>query len=53
MSKLALLGVSFGGTLAPHAASRDHRYSVVIAIDGIYSLTESLKEELPIEILLP
>lgn len=37
MSKLALVGISFGGILAPRAASREHRISAVLAIDGFHS----------------
>ena len=51
MSKLALVGISFGGTLAPRAASRDHRYSAVVAIDGLYSVQEAFAEQLPTKIL--
>jgi pimeloyl-ACP methyl ester carboxylesterase len=46
-SKLALLGVSFGGTLAPRAASKDDRFSAVIALDGLYSLQETLTAQIP------
>lgn len=51
MSKLALLGISFGGTLAPIAASRDNRYSAVIAIDGLYSILQAIEEQIPAELV--
>jgi pimeloyl-ACP methyl ester carboxylesterase len=47
MSKLALAGISFGGALAPIAASHDDRYSAVIAIDGLFSLQQALEERFP------
>lgn len=47
MSKLALVGISFGGTLAPRAASHDHRFSAVVAIDGMYSFRQALEESFP------
>ena len=47
MSKLALAGMSFGGCLAPIAASHDDRYSAVIAIDGLFSLQQALEEQFP------
>jgi alpha-beta hydrolase superfamily lysophospholipase len=46
-SKLALLGISFGGTLAPRAASQDDRFSAVIALDGLYSLQQTLIAQIP------
>ena len=36
--KLALVGISFGGSLAPIAASHEHRFKAIIANDGIYNL---------------
>lgn len=51
MSKLALNGMSFGGSLAPIAASRDHRISAVIAIDGMYSFRQALETQLPPEVV--
>ena len=47
MSKLALAGMSFGGSLAPIAASGDDRYSAVIAIDGMYSARQAFEEQFP------
>jgi hypothetical protein len=47
MSKLALAGISFGGTLAPIAASHDHRYSAVIALDGLVSLQDAVIAQAP------
>lgn len=53
MTRLALVGISFGGTLAPIAAARDSRYSAVIAIDGLPDLQEALEEEIPTELIQP
>jgi dienelactone hydrolase len=51
MSKLALVGVSFGGQLAPRAASREHRFSALIALDGLRSMRKAIAVELPPSIL--
>ncbi|KAF7560635.1 hypothetical protein G7046_g3499 [Stylonectria norvegica] len=51
MDRIALYGVSFGGTLAPIAASREHRLAAVLAIDGIISLGKAIKAELPAQLL--
>lgn len=45
--RLALLGLSFGGTLAPRAASKEHRFSAVLAIDGLWSLQQTIENALP------
>ena len=42
MSKLALTGISFGGQLAPLAASREHRFSALILIDGLRSMRNAI-----------
>ena len=34
--RIALLGVSLGGLLAPRAAAFEHRLGAVVAIDGVY-----------------
>lgn len=38
-SKIALMGISFGGLLAPRAAAFDKRIAAVIADDGVYSFS--------------
>ncbi|KAJ2979521.1 hypothetical protein NQ176_g3202 [Zarea fungicola] len=43
VSKIVLLGYSFGGTLAPLAATRDQRISAIITLDGLVSLQQDLK----------
>lgn len=53
MTRLGLVGISFGGTLAPLAASHDNRYSAVIAIDGLHSLRDALAEQFGPEIVGP
>jgi alpha-beta hydrolase superfamily lysophospholipase len=40
--RLALLGVSFGGYLAPRAAAFDARIAAVVAIDGLFDANESV-----------
>ncbi|KAI2469615.1 alpha/beta-hydrolase [Annulohypoxylon bovei var. microspora] len=36
--RIALAGLSFGGILAPLAASQEHRFAAVLAIDGVENL---------------
>lgn len=45
--KIALMGISFGGYLAPRAASGERRFAACIADPGEYSLLEELKSRLP------
>jgi len=47
MSSLALMGISFGGSLAPRAAACDHRFAAVMAIDGMYSLQAAFEADIP------
>lgn len=39
-SRIALMGMSLGGLLAPRAASAEHRLAALIAFGGVYSLGE-------------
>ncbi|KAJ5690620.1 hypothetical protein N7462_005012 [Penicillium macrosclerotiorum] len=48
---VALVGVSFGGQLAPLAASREHRLSAVLCIDGINDLYGRYRETLPTSLI--
>ncbi|KAJ4249075.1 hypothetical protein NW762_012407 [Fusarium torreyae] len=41
-SKVALMGFSFGGFLAPRAAAFEHRLAAVIALDGIYDFGQAI-----------
>lgn len=43
--RIALAGVSFGGQLAPLAATQEHRIAALIAIDGMYDLQQSVFEK--------
>lgn len=45
--RIALIGISFGGYLAPRAASAEPRLAACIADPGEYSLFEELKTRLP------
>jgi len=45
--KIALLGVSFGGYLAPRAASAEPRLAACIADPGEYSLLDEFKTRMP------
>jgi pimeloyl-ACP methyl ester carboxylesterase len=42
-ARLVLVGVSFGGYLAPRAAAYEHRLAACVAIDGLYSLAEVMQ----------
>ncbi len=46
-AKIALLGISFGGYLAPRAASAEPRLAACIADPGEYSLLEEFKSRIP------
>ncbi|XXG95722.1 hypothetical protein Hte_001992 [Hypoxylon texense] len=46
MKRLALGGLSFGGILAPLAASREPRFAAVLAIDGLYDLSKVILDAL-------
>lgn len=41
-SKIVFMGVSFGGTLAPLATSREPRISTLVVLDGLSSLQQEL-----------
>ena len=45
--RIALVGVSFGGLLAPLAATKEHRLGAVIAIDGWLNLQGALEKQFP------
>ncbi|KAI1488139.1 alpha/beta-hydrolase [Biscogniauxia mediterranea] len=45
--RIALGGLSFGGTLAPLAASREHRIAATVAIEGLYSLQQGTLAQFP------
>ena len=45
--RIALMGLSFGGYLAPRAASAERRLAACIADPGEYSLREELESRLP------
>lgn len=47
MDRVALVGISFGGSLAPIAASREHRLSAVITLDGLLSLFNASMAQFP------
>jgi len=38
---IALMGMSFGGLLAPRAAAAEHRLAALIAFDGLYSFADA------------
>ena len=43
-SRIALLGYSFGGYLAPRAAAFDHRLSAVVCVDGLFDIYEAFTQ---------
>jgi pimeloyl-ACP methyl ester carboxylesterase len=44
--RVALMGISFGGVLAPRAAAFDPRIKALVAFDGVYNLGENLVQRL-------
>ncbi|GBF66383.1 20-hydroxy-prefusarin hydrolase [Trichophyton mentagrophytes] len=44
---IGLMGLSFGGFLAPRAAAVEHRLAAVLALDGIYDFGESNLKPFP------
>ncbi|CAI7564967.1 unnamed protein product [Penicillium pancosmium] len=47
LDRVALVGISFGGQLAPLAATREHRLKAVLAIDGMNDLYGHFKAGMP------
>ncbi len=43
---IALVGLSFGGYLAPRAAAFEHRLAAVVALDGLYDFGSTVLNEL-------
>ncbi|MFE9411381.1 alpha/beta hydrolase family protein [Streptomyces sp. NPDC006704] len=46
-SRIALLGISMGGVLAPRAAAFEHRLAALVAVDGLYDLGETSVRNIP------
>jgi dienelactone hydrolase len=46
-NRIALLGMSFGGHLAPRAAAFEPRLAAVVACDGLYDAAAAITEPLP------
>ena len=44
--KIAYMGISMGGMLAPRAAAHEHRIKALIANNGLYSFYESLAQRM-------
>jgi dienelactone hydrolase len=40
-TRIALMGISLGGELAPRAAAFDHRVKALVTFDGVYNLGEN------------
>ena len=47
INRIALEGLSYGGLLAPLAATHEHRLAAVLAVDGFLNLQQVLEEEFP------
>lgn len=48
-ARIALMGISFGGNLAPRAATREHRLAALIANGGVYSFYDPIAKRLPLD----
>lgn len=48
--KIALMGISMGGVLAPRAAAFEKRISALIANDGLYDFGAAILASLPLEL---
>ncbi|TVY73561.1 20-hydroxy-prefusarin hydrolase FUS2 [Lachnellula suecica] len=48
---MALVGVSFGGQLAPIVAAHEHRFAAVLLYDGLWSIFEQLEVEWPSQLI--
>ncbi|MEU9978910.1 alpha/beta fold hydrolase [Streptomyces sp. NPDC051014] len=46
-SRIALLGLSMGGILAPRAAAFEHRLAALITVDGLYDLGQLTVRNIP------
>jgi pimeloyl-ACP methyl ester carboxylesterase len=49
--RIALMGMSFGGLLAPRAAAAEHRLAALIAYDGLYSFADAVHHMVGPEIM--
>jgi hypothetical protein len=49
-SRIALLGYSFGGFLAPRAAAFEHRLATVVCVDGLFDIYQAFTGALPAEL---
>jgi hypothetical protein len=47
-SAIALIGLSFGGLLAPRAAAFEHRLKAVICLDGLYEFGGLVLQKIPV-----
>ena len=51
--RLVLHGLSFGGYLAPRAATREHRFAACVSDCGPYDLSDALESHIPAMLLTP
>ena len=49
--RIALMGMSLGGLLAPRAAATEHRLAALIAYDGLYSFADMVHRQVGPEIM--
>jgi dienelactone hydrolase len=45
--RIALMGISLGGVLAPRAAAFEHRLAALIANDGVYDFAAPFRKDVP------
>lgn len=46
-TKIVLLGYSFGGFLAPRAATKEHRLAAVACVDGLFDIFKAFSKSFP------
>jgi dienelactone hydrolase len=49
--RIALMGMSLGGNLAPRAAATERRLAALIAYDGLYSFADAVQNKIGTEIM--
>ncbi|KAL6407094.1 hypothetical protein AUP68_09920 [Ilyonectria robusta] len=51
VNRVALIGISYGGLLAPLAATHEHRFAAVLAVDGLLDIQAAFKQQFPAQMI--